>query len=593
MRSTLIATFATPVPYLRYLILVRSGYRQLHPTQLSTLCSKIVAIFIFTPQAMYVSPTLRVTSICINSLPVLFGPVRAISTLSAIGKSLRESRDSPDRKRRGRTSNPRVHPQVVDRPDSRETATSHKPSPRSKNSRKKSRFEDAVDKKSRPLEDVISRPRSKRRENDLRQRTLPGERYSTSEDGTNDSSDSYWGMPYTTAASEFLFGYFTVVAALKAQKRKLYRLYLHERAMRRDAESNFDALFNLAKEINVPIRHVKDSFLPVMNKTTKDRPHNGVILEASPLPVMPIRKLLSVSRHHARFALELDFQSAEEKAINGTDPHLSYQAAQWRNPFVLFLHEIKNEGNLGSIIRTAYFLGVDAVAIHDRSTASITNGPALKASSGAAEALPILRVGNIDSFLADSAEAGWRIFASVAPSAASPSDSTNTSVALTTDARSPLGFSRGSSSTGANDDSDSDSDSLGFATTLDPLEDLSQDYNSTELISSTITSRSLIPSASPTTNTRAPRSKPPVPMTSLGNPTLHNPSILVLGGEQHGLSRRVLSKCHTQVCIESAHPNDDVGVDSLNVGVAAGLLMQKFVQRPNRPVRVGIGDKVP
>ena len=76
-------------------------------------------------------------------------------------------------------------------------------------------------------------------------------------------------LPFTTATSEFLYGRSTVVAALKARRRKFYKLYLHPRVFEGDAESNED-LHRLADEAQVgQVKLVSNSWLPLMDETSK------------------------------------------------------------------------------------------------------------------------------------------------------------------------------------------------------------------------------------------------------------------------------------------------------------------------------------
>lgn len=64
-------------------------------------------------------------------------------------------------------------------------------------------------------------------------------------------------------------------------------------------------------------------------------------------------------------------------------------------------------------MRSAYFLGVDAVAI---STHSAPLGPvALKASAGSSESIPLLSVRATGTFIQQSQKYGWKFFAAVAP----------------------------------------------------------------------------------------------------------------------------------------------------------------------------------
>lgn len=115
------------------------------------------------------------------------------------------------------------------------------------------------------------------------------------------------------------------------------------------------------------------------------------------------------------FTLSLDHQSREDENINGTDPAIKYNSSFPRFPFVLFLDGILDPGNLGAILRTAYFLGVDAVAVSNRNSAPFSP-VALKSSAGASEDLPLLSVSQPSAFIDQSKANGWRIYAAVAPS---------------------------------------------------------------------------------------------------------------------------------------------------------------------------------
>jgi 21S rRNA (GM2251-2'-O)-methyltransferase len=71
-------------------------------------------------------------------------------------------------------------------------------------------------------------------------------------------------------------------------------------------------------------------------------------------------------------------------------------------------------GNLGAIIRTSAFLGVTAIAISSRNSASFTP-VVFKASAGASEDVTLFMVNKPAGFVVDSKNAGWKVFAAVAP----------------------------------------------------------------------------------------------------------------------------------------------------------------------------------
>ncbi|KAI1501982.1 hypothetical protein F5X99DRAFT_185579 [Biscogniauxia marginata] len=218
---------------------------------------------------------------------------------------------------------------------------------------------------------------------------------------------------HTTAASQFLYGRSVVEAALRDSRRQLYRLYIYNGEDRRSVPQD-TALERLAQRREVPVMKVERHDLRMMDKMSDGRPHNGYVLEASPLPQLPLKALGAVSEDPAKpgFSVDITHQSAEEALVNGTSDFISCKLPEGRNPFVLLLDEILDPGNLGAILRSAAFLGVNAVAITKNNSATMT-AVALKASSGASEVMTLFSVGSTVPFLTLSREAGWVIYAAV------------------------------------------------------------------------------------------------------------------------------------------------------------------------------------
>jgi len=357
-------------------------------------------------------------------------------------------------------------------------------------------------------------------------------------------------VPHTTAASEFLYGKSVTIAALKAQRRKLYNLYIHPRAESSEHEQS-DNIRRLAKRAGVKVTTVGDNYLPVMDKMSKQRPHNGCVLETSPLPKYPAQSLLPSVRG-TTFAVMPAAQSAEEAAINGRSTEIVYtskysaQPDTRRHPFILFLDSIKDPGNLGAIIRSAYFLGVDAVALSKHTTAPLTP-VALKAAAGAAEALPIVVYESPTTFLDSSIRNGWKVYAAVAPG------STVEEVSLHT-----------------RDYKDKSTRKREAAERKDKKEVARQVDSS---LASATTSGGLI------TFTTA---KAPYSEKVNHTPLTRGPTILCLGEEGEGVKQAVLKRAHYYVGIRGARTDDDIGVDSLNVSVAAAVLGAEFMRPPTR-----------
>lgn len=140
-------------------------------------------------------------------------------------------------------------------------------------------------------------------------------------------------LPYTTAASEFIYGHSSVLAAIKANRRKFYKLYVHSRGASRDglmSQIRAHRLFPITEEVG-------DEYLRAMDKASSGRPHNGIILESSPLPVLPIRELKMGSIQDESFSVALGSQSAEDVLVNGKQELYTYRSGGWRYPLVLYV----------------------------------------------------------------------------------------------------------------------------------------------------------------------------------------------------------------------------------------------------------------
>lgn len=222
-------------------------------------------------------------------------------------------------------------------------------------------------------------------------------------------------VKYTTAASQFLYGRSVVKSALEQGRRKLYKLYIYGGENRKDSKDN-TIMTRLAEKHGVPITIIPNGEQRIMDKMSMGRPHNGFVLETSPLPQLPVKSLgkLEESASRLGFHVELDFQTKEEETINGTNTFVRRASDVTPKPFVLLLNEIVDPGNLGGILRTASYLGVDAVAITTRGSSTLTP-VVLKSAAGAVEEVSLFTVDDSVKFIEASSKAGWRTFAAVAP----------------------------------------------------------------------------------------------------------------------------------------------------------------------------------
>lgn len=314
-------------------------------------------------------------------------------------------------------------------------------------------------------------------------------------------------IPYTTPASEFVYGTNAVEAAIRCGQRQIYVLYVYQAAGEELGPAKL-SLRKLALAKGVKVKMAFGNWSSLLDSVCEGRAHNGVVLEASPLPKLPVTVLKAVSSiEDDHFRVELGVQSREEAAVNGlknTIPILSQHRKRY--PVVLLVDGIVDTGNLGAIIRSAYFLGIDAVVFAGRNSAPL-NPAAMKASAGAAENMTLLNVSNEVAFIKQSKANGWRFYAADSPG---------------------LGSTLIDQSSTPGEDSGLNPNRLGQA-----------------------------------------------------------PSVIMMGSESSGLASHIKAHADSIVSIPGARLDRHIGVgsdparvDSLNVSVAAALLMEMFLRIP-------------
>lgn len=80
-------------------------------------------------------------------------------------------------------------------------------------------------------------------------------------------------IPYTTPASEFLYGTSVIFAALTAMRRKMYKLYVYS-GENREVGDKQTSIEDLARDRRVEVIHVDGDGLRMMDKVSAGRAHN-------------------------------------------------------------------------------------------------------------------------------------------------------------------------------------------------------------------------------------------------------------------------------------------------------------------------------
>ncbi len=170
-----------------------------------------------------------------------------------------------------------------------------------------------------------------------------------------------------TPGREFLYGRNPVLEALRARRRKFYRLILAEGIKDSPPVTTIISLANrLGLYPTYMPRERLDSAVP-------DGSHQGVILEVSPYPYTSFDEIL--------------------------------KGEPW---LVLVLDLLQDPQNVGSLLRTAEATGVRGVVIQERNAVGITPAVA-KASAGAVEYLKVVQVPNLNRALEKLKEVGYWI----------------------------------------------------------------------------------------------------------------------------------------------------------------------------------------
>uniref|UniRef100_A0A2P2IJQ6 rRNA methyltransferase 1, mitochondrial n=1 Tax=Rhizophora mucronata TaxID=61149 RepID=A0A2P2IJQ6_RHIMU len=191
---------------------------------------------------------------------------------------------------------------------------------------------------------------------------------------------------------EGVYGIGPVLAALSAGRREFYSLYVQEgldlssNNRKKKDKKGFEKALKIAQKTGLSIKEVSKHDL---NMVVDSRPHQGLVLDASPLEMVKIG--------------ELDAILPEEE-----------KGSLW-----VALDEVTDPQNLGAIIRSAYFFGASGIVLCAKNSAPLS-AVASKASAGSLEAMELRYCKNMMQFLVSSAENGWRVLGGSVSSKAVP-----------------------------------------------------------------------------------------------------------------------------------------------------------------------------
>ncbi|KAK9102304.1 hypothetical protein Sjap_019558 [Stephania japonica] len=191
---------------------------------------------------------------------------------------------------------------------------------------------------------------------------------------------------------EPVYGVGPVLAALSARRREFYALYVQEgldlssNNKKKKDKKGFERVKRMSEKLGLT---AKEASKHDLNMVVDNRPHQGLVLDASPLEMVRIR--------------ELDPVSEEEES----------------GPLWVALDEVMDPQNLGAIIRSAYYFGAAGVVLCAKNSAPLS-GVVSKASAGSVELMELRSCKNMMQFLSASADNGWRVLGGSVSSKAVP-----------------------------------------------------------------------------------------------------------------------------------------------------------------------------
>lgn len=147
--------------------------------------------------------------------------------------------------------------------------------------------------------------------------------------------------------------------------------------VQKNAQGSINAILGKARDKGIVIHYVEKVAL---DRMASGRPHQGIAAQISPYAYAEMEDIL------------------KKAADKGEDP------------FVVVLDNLEDPHNLGAIMRTAECAGAHGVIIPKRHSCGITEVVA-KASAGAVEYVPCVKVGNIATALEELKEKGFWIAA--------------------------------------------------------------------------------------------------------------------------------------------------------------------------------------
>ncbi|OQR79039.1 rRNA methyltransferase 1 [Tropilaelaps mercedesae] len=195
----------------------------------------------------------------------------------------------------------------------------------------------------------------------------------------NPSVESMHKRVWPKQYRDTLFGIHPVEMCLNERKRKMHKIFCSKIKEDEVVNENLARILRKAQAQNIPVRHVHPFQMNVM---TNRAVHQGIALQASPL-----------------------------NPISWSNAMEAFGRSDDSGQLCIYLDRITDPMNMGSILRTAVFLGINGIFVPTSNSCRISPVVA-KASAGASECAPLYSVEDPPKFLTFLQRLGWDIVGS-------------------------------------------------------------------------------------------------------------------------------------------------------------------------------------
>ena len=210
-----------------------------------------------------------------------------------------------------------------------------------------------------------------------------------------ESSSNFRREPESNSFFTYIYGTNSVRAALMKRDPKNHNRVFYLGGIPHDIEQ-----LCASKQVGTHEAEGKDFLNNLCKGTGSSRAnagkvvHNNLVLETKKIEYPVITGLPDA---------QTDGEIVEDFSIND----VKVSCHNKTHPVGLYLDEVHDPHNMGAIIRSAYYLGVDFIVVSGRNCCNLTSATLHKASCGAIEMIPIFTCDKPLSFLEDAKSKNW------------------------------------------------------------------------------------------------------------------------------------------------------------------------------------------